>query len=219
MKTTAAFLLVCLLLAGCPAPPTPAWMSAGERYLTRYKESSLAGEDMRAETQFQQAVQEIGKSGDLDILQRAYLTQYAVKLAVSEPFDASAYRQLAKVHPVAANENFFAFLSGSPDTAVDLLPRQYRRIVAVARSSRADELHAAAAAIRDPLSRLIAVGWLAGRGQETEDLLILAGDTASHHGWKKALVANLSRLHAFYLTRGETEKAKAVAERLRVIRG
>jgi hypothetical protein len=218
MKRTIPLLLFCLILAGCPAPPTPAWVSASDRYLTRYKESFLAGEDRRADVQFRQAVEEIKKSGDLDILQRAYLTHYALKLAAGEPFDAAEYRRMADVHPVAANENFFAFLTGAPETAVDLLPRPYRRLVAASRGGREQDLLPAAKAIRDPLSRLIAVGWLAARGAETEELLVLAADTSSRQGWRKVLVANLLRLQAMYLAQGQKDKAEAVSERLRLIR-
>ena len=219
MKRCLRLLLVCALLFGCNSQPIAGWAEASYKHLDRFKEFFMAGEEPLAEAHFQKAVAEIKKSGDLSALQKAYLTKYAVHLAVLKHFTGDEYLQVEAVAPIAENRNFFAFLRASPAAQVsaELLPRQYREFFAASLSGEAARRNSAVAKIEDPLSRLIAIGWLVSQDRHDEEILLLAEDTASRQGWKKALLAYLDRLTAHYLAKGETKKAEAVEGRIRLM--
>jgi len=219
MKRYLRLLLVCALLFGCNAESLPAWTYASYSHLERFKQLAMTGEDTSAFAHFQKAISEIKKSGDLSALQKAYLTKYAVHLALLEPFAGDEYLQVEAVEPIAENRNFFAFLRASPraQVSVELLPRQYREFFAACLSGEAARRNSAVAKIEDPLSRLIAIGWLVSQDRHDEEILLLAEDTASRQGWKKALLAYLDRLTAHYLAKGETKKAEAVEGRIRLM--
>jgi hypothetical protein len=210
-------LLVGLLLAGCAsAPPAPAWRTAGARNLEHYQELKLAGEEALAAAAFRTAVHELQKGGDLHALQVAELTACALQVAMLAPPTPAAYLRLEALEPVPANSRYLAFLQGVPDIDAGLLPAPYRELYSAFRQGR-DDLPAVVARIEDPRSRLVAAGWLVQRGRESEPLLLLAADTAGSHGWKGALLAYLGRLQASYEGRQAADKARAVAERIRLL--
>ena len=134
---------------------------------------------------FQKAVEEIKKSGDLDLLGKVWLTRMALQVAVLDEPEAGDYPKIEAAEPVPANRNFYLFLKG--DAAVDgaLLPAQYRTFFAALNGGNAAETGAAVAKIDDPLSRLIAAGLAVRRHAENEALLQTAVETSSRNGWKR----------------------------------
>jgi hypothetical protein len=220
MKRYIGLLLVPLFLFACSSQPVPDWTVASFRNLERFKALYLTGDDQIAEAHFQKAVQEIKKSGDISLLHRAYLTKYALHVAVLEPFGGDECRQIETVQPIAEDTNYCAFLAGVSPSQINatLLPGQYQDIVTTVKKGGSGELTHAVTKIKDPLSRLIAIGWLIKQERFGEDLLLIASDTASRQGWKKALLAYLDRLHTFYREKKEVKKADAVGQRIRLIR-
>jgi hypothetical protein len=51
----------------------------------------------------------------------------------------------------------------------------------------------------------------------SEELLLMAVDTASQNGWKRVLLAWLKALKGFYEKTGDAAKAEAIGKRLTVI--
>ena len=83
MRKIICLMLFTFLLVGCgSSKPVPEWTDASVNQLENYKKSYLSGKERIAEAYFDKAVDEIKSSGDLDILARAYLTKYAVQVAV-----------------------------------------------------------------------------------------------------------------------------------------
>lgn len=222
MKRHIGIVLVCFcaFLFGCNSKPVPVWTERSYDHLKRFREYFMVGEDRVAEAHFQKAIDEIRKSGDFSILQRAYLTECAIHLAVLEPLGGDEYLQLEAVEPVAENRNFFSFLRASPAAQVsaELLPVQYREVFTVFSRGEVGKEYGAVAKIDDPLSRLIAIGWLVTQGRHGEEILLMAVDTASHQGWKKALLVYLDKLRVLYSAKNETRNADAVMERIRLIK-
>jgi len=213
--------LVALLvwIGGCGGSrPVPSWIASGHQQLETFKTDFLTGRaPLITETHFQKAVEEIKRGGDLDLLGKAWLTRMALQRAVLEEMEEEEIRRIEAAQAVPANDNFHRFLAGDPKTDASLLPAPYRPFLAALQGGNAQGAAAAVAEIDDPLSRLIASGLAVQGHLETGSLLQRAVETASQNGWKRALLAWLKRLGAFYEASGEADKAAAVRQRIALI--
>ena len=208
------------LLVGCgSSKPVPDWTDASFNQLDNYKKSYLSGKERIAEAYFNKAVDEIKSSGDLEILARAYLTKYAVHVAVLEAFDDREYMRIDAVEPILQNKNFYSFLKGAFDNVDEkLLPQQYAGFLRAFQSGKKDDVAHEISKMDNPLSKLIALGLLVQKNKNDETDLKLAIDIASHNGWKKALLAYLFKLQSFYKTNNKPDKADHVEERIQLIK-
>ena len=78
------WMAIFLLLVGCgTTKPAADWLSAGYNQLDNYKKHYLSGQDKIAVLEFNDALKEIKKSGDLELLARSYLIQMALQTALS----------------------------------------------------------------------------------------------------------------------------------------
>ena len=219
MKKIICFFALVAILAGCGSKPIPDWTYVSFNHLESFKKSYLSGNERIAELHFHKATEELKKSGDLDILARAYLTKYAVHAAVLEPFDDREYLTIEAVSPAARNRNFHSFLKGAFDHVNEgLLPNKYDGFMKAFRGGKSENVTNEISKMEDSLSRLIAVGLLVKQQKYDEGDLKLAIDTASRNGWKKALVVYLEKLHLFYEAKKEIDKAASIQQRLRIIR-
>jgi hypothetical protein len=213
-----AVLLIILLMSCGGSPPIPDWTYASFNQMEDYKKAYLEGKAGIADLHFQRAVEEIKKSGDLDLLAKVYLNRYAVQAALLESFRDDEFLKIQTVEPNPANAGFYAFLKGNFSQADrNLLPPQYSRTVADILASRRDSIVADVRQIEDPLSRLVMTGLLVRYGYESEELLYGAVETASRQGWKKAVLVYLERLQTFYEQRREGEKADKIKQRIMLI--
>jgi len=217
MKKILCLLSILLLFVGCGPKPIP-WLMEAHQRMENFKTDFLTDRPpIVTDMHFQKAAEEIKKSGNLDLLGKVWLTRMALQVAVlAEPEDGD-YPKIEAAEPDPANRNFYLFLKG--DAAVDgvLLPAQYRTFFAALNGGNAAETGAAVVKIDDPLSRLIAAGLAVRRHTENEALLQTAVETASRNGWKRALLAWLKRLGAFYEASGEAAKAASVRQRIDLI--
>jgi hypothetical protein len=217
-KNIIAFVFL-MLIAGCGSKPIPDWTNAAFNQLDDFRENYLAGKTQIAELHFNKAVDEIKKSGDLDILARAYLTKCAVQMAVLEKMDDRNYLRIDAAQPVPQNRNFHKFLSG--DTArveEKLLPVQYQSFFMAYRSGRFADMSGAISKMEDPLSKLIAVGFLVKQDKCDEVCLKIAIDAAGRNGWKKALLVYLEKLLSFYEVQKDMEKATTIRNKIELIK-
>lgn len=217
MKKILCLLFFFLLLGGCSSKPTPGWIAAGNQQLETFKKQFLTGgQSVVTERHFQKAVEEIKKSGDLDLLGKAWLTRMALQGAVLGEMEEGEYGEIAAAQPVPANRNFYLFLTADP-AAVDgaLLPAQYRSFLKTLRGSDVVKVGKAIAAMEDdPLSQVIAAGLAVRRHLENEAILQTAVSAASRNGWKRALLVWLERLRTFYEATGDAAKAAAIRQRI-----
>ena len=214
------YLLACfLLLAGCSTKAVPDWIKASHNQLESFKKHYLQGRDHLAEINFKKAIDEIKSSGDLHLLQIAYLTRYAVQGSVLEGFDDLEYLRLAAVEPHSENVHFHAFLKGAFDRVDEqTLPQQYRSFLRACKNGKQVEIDNAIAAIEDPLSKLIAAGLAVHKQLYHETTLNAAIRMASEQGWKKALLVYLKKLRIFYESINDREKADITQQRIDLIK-
>jgi len=220
MRKIICLMMFSILLVGCgSSKPVPDWTYASFNQLDNYKKSCLIGKERIAEAYFNKAVDEIKSSGDLDILARAYLTKYAVQVAVLEAFDGREYLRIDAVEPVLQNKNFYSFLKGAFDNVDEkLLPKQYAGFLRAFQSGKKDDVAHEISKMDNPLSKLIAIGLLVKKDKNDEIDLKLAIDIASENGWKKALLAYLGKLQSFYKTNNQPGKAAHVEDRIQLIK-
>jgi len=220
MRKIICLMVFSFLLVGCgSSKPVPDWTDASFNQLDNYKKSYLSGKERIAEAYFNKAVDEIKSSGDLEILARAYLTKYAVHVAVLEAFDDREYMKIDAVEPILQNKNFYSFLKGAFDNVDEkLLPQQYAGFLRAFQSGKKDDVAHEISKMDNPLSKLIALGLLVQKNKNDETDLKLAIDIASHNGWKKALLAYLGKLQSFYKTNNQPGKAAHVEDRIQLIK-
>jgi len=219
MKKYLSIFVFLMLLAGCGSKPIPDWTNAAFNQLESYKKSYLMGQASIAELHFTRAVEEIKKSGNLDIMARAYLIKYALQTVLLEKIDASKYVYIETLHPSPANKTYYAFLNGNFDRVEpQLLPEQYRTFFKTYRTENpaaaVDEIQK----MEDPLSRMIAIGLMVQLRKSDERCLEIAIDTASQNGWKQALLVYLDKLHSFYETRKDLEQAANIRKKIELIK-
>lgn len=219
MKKIVFLLIFCFLFPGCGAKQIPEWQDASFSHLENFKKSYLIGKGNITELYFNRAVDEIKKSGDMDILSRAYLTKYAVSVAALETFDDSEYRRIDTLQPEPHNKAFYLFLKGSFDTVDErLLPNQYKNFLKAYRNGKPEDVTREILKIEDPLSKLIAIGLTVQKNTYDEIILNAAIDTASHNGWKRALLAYLNTLQSFYETHNNKEKASLIEQKIQILK-
>jgi hypothetical protein len=219
MKKIVYLLTFSILLLGCGSKQVPDWTKASFNQLENYKKNYLSGKEQSAELYFNKAIDEIKKSGDLEILARVYLTKYAAHVAVLEDFDDGEYLRIDAIQPVLQNRNFYSFLKGSFDTVDEkLLPQQYDGFMRACRKGKIEDISNEISKIEDPLSKLIAVGLLVQKNSYDEGILKIAIDTASHNGWKRALLVYLNKLQSFYEMKKETQKAANIKQKIQLIK-
>lgn len=220
MRRIVCLIVFSFLLVGCgSSKPVPEWKDVSFNQLDNYKKSYLSGKERIAEAYFNRAVDEIKSSGDLEILARAYLTKYACQVAVLETFDDREFLRIDAVEPTVQNKNFYGFLKGAFDSVDEnQLPEQYVGFLRAFKSGKKDQIDREISKMDNPLSKLIAIGLLVKKDTDDELELNLAIDIASQNGWKKALLAYLTKLQSFYVMNNKPDKAARLAERIQLIR-
>lgn len=208
-----------LMLAACGSSrPVPDWISAGSGHLDDFKKSYLEGNIAVSDLYFSRAVAEIKKSGDLDVLAKAYLIRMAMDVAVLAKARDEDFVKIDAVESNSSNRNFHDFLKGDlKRVQVTLLPDQYHGMASTLLMGNTDKLAPELRKIEDPISRIIACGVCVRVGRFDEELLTAAVSTASYNGWKRALLAYLEKLRIFYTERSQQDKAAAIMERVQLI--
>jgi hypothetical protein len=222
MKNFICLILISILTAACGGTKTPSWYSASNQQMDRFEKNYLAGEKADiTELNFNKAVEEIKKSGDLDRLEKVWLTRMALQIAMLKEPDGGDYKKIEAVQPIPENSNYYSFLAGNITEVDDaLLPRQYRKFYkALAGKDLVGAGNAIAAIEDNPVSQLIAAGLAVRNHLESEEIIQAAVNAASVNGWKAALLAWLERMAAFYESKGETTKARTVRQRMELISG
>jgi len=219
MKKFFIMLMILVFAAGCSGGrPTPEWTLKSFNRLEDAKKNYLEGNTRMADLSFNKAVEEIKKSGDLDVLARAYLIRMAIQTALLETVGAEEYLKVDAVQPDPANRAFYAFLTGQWSEAREaLLPEQYRRLVRGLSQGPKGSMAPDVAKIEDPLSRLIAAGVCYRQGRIDEGLIQSAVETASRNGWKKALIIYLEKSRDYYREQNQRDKAATIEQRIQII--
>lgn len=205
-----AALAVALALSACgSSPPAPDWKMNAHSSLERAESAYLGGKDSVEESEFARVRSQIGSTGNIELAIRAELARCALRVASLVFEECPGFQKYA--HDASgADIEYAAYLAGTlPPSQAARLPEQHRAVAGTASDIAAG---AAVAAIKDPLSRLVAAGAVFRANRATPQVIAAAVDTASEQGWRRPLLAwlNVQALRA--------EKAGDAAEAARLRR-
>jgi hypothetical protein len=206
-------LVMAAALAACGSKPRePDWQMNAHGALERYVKAYMGGNARVEASEFERARNELGSTGQPGLVARAELTRCALRVAslAFEPCEGFERLRADTPPPERAYADYLAGIIAPADVA--LLPPQYR---AVSGQGGA----AAAKAIEDPVSRLIAAGVLFRRNQATPELLVLAYETASEQGWRRPLLAWLGVAAQRAEQAGALEEAQRLRRRMALAAG
>ncbi|MGE0100551.1 MAG: hypothetical protein AB7S86_19595 [Hydrogenophaga sp.] len=177
----------------------------------RAAEAWLVGDARVEALEFGRARREITSTGRADLLARAELLRCATRVAslVFEPcagFDALA------LDAAPAEQAYARYLQGTAKPAdAALLPEAHRSLIGNAVPD------AAVAAIKDPLSQLVAAGVLLKSGRATPGVITTAVDTASARGWRRPLLAWLGVQRERAQAAGARDEAARLQRRIDLV--
>lgn len=211
-KLVSPFLFSLAVLAACSSkPPAPEWQMNAKTSAERAAEAWLVGDARIEAVEFARTRRELTSTGRADLLARAELLRCATRVAslVFEPcagFDALA------VDAAPAEQAYARYLQGAAQPAdAALLPEAHRALVGGAAPD------AAVAAIKDPLSQLVAAGVLMKSGRATPAVIDAAVDTASARGWRRPLLAWLGVQWDRAQAAGALEEAARLQRRMDLV--
>ena len=201
-------------LAACSSgPPVPDWKMNAQSSIERFEAAYLAGRTLVEQTEFQRARGQVAGTGKVDLVARIELLRCATRVAslVFEPctgFDA------LREDAGAADRAYAAYLAGTAVADTSLLPETQRAVAAATSDTQAAS---AAAAIKEPLGKLVAAGVLLRANRATPELLDMAVTTASDQGWRRPLLAwlGVQRLRAEQA--GDLQEAQRIARRMALV--
>lgn len=208
MTTLTAALAAALLAACSSGPRVPDWQLNAAGATERATSAYMEGKTAVAEREFGLARNQVGSTAQPALAIRIELLRCAVQVA------ALVYEECVGFTPLqadasAADHAYARYLAGhaTPSDAA-LLPEPQRAVAGASSDTAAAK---AAAAISDPLSRMVAAGALMRANRATPELVTTAINTASAQGWRRAVLAWLN----VQLQRAEQAGDTAEAERLR----
>lgn len=219
MKQVTA-LLACVLLTACASgPPVPDWKMTAQSSLERFESAYLSGDARVEQAEFERARAQVGSTGKFELIARVELLRCAARVA-SLALDACPGFEALRSDAGEADRAYADYLLGKVQPGqIALLPEAQRAPAAAASDTAASDTAAAdaVAAIREPLSRLVAAGVLLRANRATPALLDTAVATASDQGWRRPLLAWLGVQRLRLEQAGQLDAAQRIARRMDVV--
>ena len=195
-KTALAFALaLCALLAGCSSqPPVPDWQINAYSAAQRAVQSYLSGQTRSAEREFEQARDQIARTGSPALAARLELLRCAAQVGSTVVAPCALFDALRQ-DAAAPELAYDRYLQGQVQPAdVALLPLAQQGVAAALLAGGGAEASAAAAEaalnkVDDPLSQLVAAGVLLRTGQASPAVVATALAVSSRQGWRRPLMA------------------------------
>lgn len=211
------FLLVLLgavALAACGNKPRqPDWLLNADSAQERYERAHLSGNDRVAGSEFARLRTELASTANPSLVARGELTKCAMQVASLDFAPCDGFEPLRR-DAGDAERAYADFLAGRlPPEQAKLLPEAYHGVAG------ANANGAAVAAIKDPVSRVIAAGVLLRAGRADPQVLQVAADTASEQGWRRAVLAWLGAQAMRAEQAGASEEAQRLRRRMAIAAG
>lgn len=202
-------------LGACSSgPPVPDWKMNAQDSLKRATDAYLDGKPQIEKNEFARARAEIASTGKMDLLIRAELIRCAAHTASLDFEECSGFAVL-RADASPADTAYAEYLAGRARPAdAALLPEPQRAVLAAGSDTAAA---AAAKAIADPMSQLVAAGALFKANRATPELAAMAVDTASAQGWRRPLLAWLNVQAMRAEKAGDAMEAERLRRRIAVV--
>lgn len=205
---------VAALSACSSGPPVPDWKMNAQDSLKRATDAYMDGKPQIEKNEFARARSEIAGTGKMDLLIRAELIRCAARTAALDFEECSGFEAL-RADAAPEDLAYAGYLAGRARPAdAALLPEPQRAVLAAGSDTAAA---AAAKAIADPLSQLVAAGALFKANRATPELAAMAVDTASAQGWRRPLLAWLNVQAMRADKAGDAMEAERLRRRIAVV--
>lgn len=217
LATASTAVAAMTFLSGCSSnPPVPEWQmnaySAQERATSAY----LTGKDGVEQVEFARARNEIASTGKASLVIRIELARCATRVAALA-FDTCPGFERVRTDASPADVAYADYLAGHVTAAQAALLPEAQRAVATAVNEAAAGV--AVAAIKDPLSRLVASGAVLRAGHASPQVLTVAVETASDQGWRRPLLAWLEAQALRADGAGDPATAEQLRRRIELVGG
>lgn len=203
-----------VVLSGCSSGPRPAdWQLDAKAAMERSVAAYLQGNSRLEALEFARARAAIASTGRADLLAKVELLHCASHVA-SLIFEPCAGFEKIRLDALPEERAYADYLAGrlKPQDAALLPPEQ--RAVATSLSCAAG---VNMAAIKDPLSQLVAVAVVFQAGQSSPAQISLAVNAASSQGWRRPLLAWLGVELALAQKSGDVAKAASLERRIALV--
>lgn len=223
MRLCLWFVLWAWWLAGCAVQPAvPSWRLAWQQAVEQWRTAELEGRTRAAALHWQRAQQAARSAADAQALARLALMQCALRLAAAQTGacpQAAPYLEDSDVLEHA----YAAWLAGAMPTIFGADRRWGQDMPVPAAPSALSVLGtqvepaqglAVLQNLHDPLSRLVAGGWLWQAGRLDQQGVALLVDTAAAQGWRRPLAAWLTIQQHWAEQTGDTGMAARARRRL-----
>jgi hypothetical protein len=204
-------------LAACSsAPRQPDWKVTAEGQLEAFQLRYLEGRVQTAQAAFDKALTAIAESGDLQLTARAHLIRCAMRVASADLAPCPEYEQVARYGTSDEDRNYHQFLLGNwQDLNPKLLPEAYQALPDKVQDPA--QMQKQIAEIKDPVSRMVALGVQLRRGQFDDGMLRLALDTAGAQGFRRPLLTYLKLQESALAKAGDAITLETVQARIRLV--
>lgn len=216
-----AILAAAALLAACASgPPPPAWQADAKGAIDRATAAWLAGASKAHEAELARARAAVAAAGQPELAARLELIDCATRVA-GLALEPCARFEALRADAAAPERAYADHLAAKvlPREAIALLPAAQQPVAAALAAGEAPAAGAAAQAIDDPLSRLIAVAVLFRAGLASPAMIELASDTASAQGWRRPLLAWLKVQALRAQQGGDAAALQALQRRIALVEG
>ncbi len=216
------------LLAACGNKPVaPDWALSAEASSERAIQAYLQGQQRVEDLHWGKARSAVASTGQLATAAKLELMRCAAQVASLEWTDCPAYQELA-ADAGAEQQAYARYLAGQVRAQdVALLPPAQQAVAQILVGATAGDasvsspssaaLLAAIAAIKEPLSRLVAIGVAARTSPSCAILMQPGKDTASEQGWRRPLMAWLMLQQEAAAQAGAKDTAEKAGKRLKLL--
>lgn len=204
---------LCLpLLSGCASGPVPAdWRLNARDALESGQQFYLLGNDKLAQSELARSRAQVASSARLDVLTQVVLAQCAAQIASLAAKDCPEYNALTN-DALPPERSYHAYISGQwQDVTQPLLPKQHQGVFA-----NPDDIKQLAA-IKDPLSQILAAAILLQRQKLSPEGIKLAVEAASSQGWRRPLLAWLGVQAQYAEKSGDSALAAQARRRMELV--
>ena len=213
-RTLIAATLASLLAACSSGPPGPDGKMNAQSSIERFEAAYLTGRTLVEQTEFQRARSQVAGTGKVDLIARVELLRCATRVA-SLAYEPCTGFDVLKEDAGTVDRAYAAWLAGTAQADdIALLPATQRAVAAAASDTQAAS---AAAAIKEPLAKLVAAGVLLRANRATPALLEMAVATASDQGWRRPLLAWLGVQRLRAQQAGDAQEAQRIARRMALV--
>ena len=215
MRKLSIYLLIILIFSGCSfdTPPND-WQYKSANAFDSYTKNFLRSNDKMAKNDLQRAIAHTKNSADLNHLARIYLGECALNISVGLDDKCQKYNEIKDVVNSNTLDAYYSFLrTNITKKEIDKLPKIYQDFAWHVQTKDYKKANTDIISMDRATSQLLAASLL--KNNITKNSINKVIETASFHGYKKAVIFWLERLKAVTI---DEEERKKINKKISIIK-